>query len=180
MKLKDYYYDLPKELIAQYPLEKRDQSKLLVLDRTTGEIRHRHFSDIVEFFKPGDTLVLNNTRIFTARLKGKKESGGSVEMLLVREIEKGTWEALVHSRKRLHIGGKVFFEDNSYATVVNKTPGRCIIEFNAPAKEMIKQYGIVPLPHYIRRGTVPEDENTYQTVYADPEGASAAPHAGAP
>ncbi len=178
MKLQDFFYELPPELIAQFPLEKRDQSRLLVLDRTSGEVRHRHFFEIVEFFKPGDVLVLNNTRVFKARLKGKKETGGDVEMLLVREIEKGCWEALVHSSKRLKIGAKIFFEDKSFARVVSKMPGRCTVEFNAPVMEMIRKYGIVPLPHYIRRNTVPRDEQTYQTVYAEPQGSIAAPTAG--
>ncbi|HEX7319161.1 MAG TPA: tRNA preQ1(34) S-adenosylmethionine ribosyltransferase-isomerase QueA [bacterium] len=178
MKLQDFFYELPPELIAQYPLDKRDQSRLLVLDRKSGEVRHRHFSEIAEFFEPGDVLVLNNTRVFKARLKGKKETGGNVEMLLVREIEKGNWEVLVHSSKRLKIGTKIFFDDKSFAIVVNKMPGRCVVEFNAPAMEMIKKYGIVPLPHYIRRHTVPQDEQTYQTVYADPQGSIAAPTAG--
>jgi S-adenosylmethionine:tRNA ribosyltransferase-isomerase len=178
MRLQDFFYELPPELIAQYPLDKRDQSRLLVLDRKSGDIRHRHFSEIVEFFEPGDVLVLNNTRVFKARLKGKKETGGNVEMLLVREIEKENWEVLVHSSKRLKIGTKIFFNDRSFARIVNKMPGRCAVEFNAPAMEMIKKYGIVPLPHYIRRHAVPQDEQTYQTVYADPQGSIAAPTAG--
>ncbi len=178
MKLSDYEYNLPKELVAQHPLKVRDQSKLLVLNRYTGEIQHRYFSDIVELFKPGDTLVLNDTRVFKARLKGKKETGGSVEMLLVREIEKGKWETLVHSSKRMPIGGKIFFDENNYATIENKMPGRCIIRLNAPARVIIKKFGIVPLPHYIRRATIPDDEEDYQTVYAKTEGSIAAPTAG--
>jgi len=178
MKLSDFQYELPPELIAQFPLEKRDQSKLLVLERRSGEIRHRHFSEIIEFFKAGDVLVLNNTRVFKARLKGKKETGGGVEMLLVREIEKGYWETLVHSSKRLKVGTRIFFNDQSFARVVSKMPGRCTVEFNAPAMDVVKKYGIVPLPHYIRRNTVPMDEQTYQTVYAEPQGSIAAPTAG--
>ena len=178
MKLSDFQYELPPELIAQFPLEKRDQSKLLVLERRSGEIRHRHFSEIIEFFKAGDVLVLNNTRVFKARLKGKKETGGGVEMLLVREIEKGYWETLVHSSKRLKAGTRIFFNDQSFARVVSKMPGRCTVEFNALAMDVVKKYGIVPLPHYIRRNTVPMDEQTYQTVYAEPQGSIAAPTAG--
>jgi S-adenosylmethionine:tRNA ribosyltransferase-isomerase len=178
MKLQDFFYELPPKLIAQYPLERRDHSKLLVLERKSGEVRHRDFPGIVEFFEPGDVLVLNNTRVFKARLKGKKETGGNVEMLLVREIEKGNWEALVHSSRRLKIGTKILFEDKNFATVVGKTPGWCTVEFSVPAMEVIRKYGIVPLPHYIRRNTMPRDEEAYQTVYAEPQGSIAAPTAG--
>lgn len=178
MKLREYNYELPKELIAQFPLKQRGQSRLLVINRKTGEIKHNRFVDIIEFFKPQDILVLNNTRVFKARIKGKKESGGRVEMLLVREINDGIWEALVHSSKRLKIGGKIRLANYGQALIVDKTPGKCLVKFNVPARDIIKKNGIVPLPHYIKRDTVPEDESNYQTVYADPEGSIAAPTAG--
>lgn len=173
-----FSYDLPGELIAQHPLAERDHSRLLVLDRKTGRIEHRRFFDIAGYFAAGDALVLNDTRVFKARLRGRKATGGQIEMLLVREIGGSVWEALAHNTRRLGTGSKIFFTERYSATIVDRLPGRCRIEFNAPAGEIIAACGIVPLPHYIRRAAVDSDEQAYQTVYAGTEGSIAAPTAG--
>jgi len=178
MKLQDFSYSLLQELIAQFPIKDREQSGLLVLDRKTGQIAHRKFFEIIDYFEKGDVLILNDTKVFKARLKGKKDTGGGVEVLLVKQVESGFWEALVHSSKRMRTGDRIFFEKEIFATVRAKAPGKCYIEFSVPVEEVVRKFGIVPLPHYIKRNTVPADEETYQTVYAREEGSIAAPTAG--
>jgi S-adenosylmethionine:tRNA ribosyltransferase-isomerase len=178
MKLDDFFYELAPERIAQFPLKDRGLSRMLVLDRGTGSMEHSTFNAVAKFFLPGDALVINNTRVFKARIRGKKETGGNFEALLVRKTEHGSWEALVHSSKRLKIGGRVFFADGLQAVVKDKVPGRCFLEFNQSVDEYLDRIGIVPLPHYIKRDTVPADELTYQTVYAKETGSIAAPTAG--
>jgi len=178
MKLGEFQYDLPPELIAQYPLADRALSRLLVLDRKTGAVLHRNFHQLGEFLRPGDTLVINNTRVFKARLFGRKESGGRVEILLVREREDGIWEALIDKSRRVSESAKIVFDDDSFLTVEKKERTRIQVRFNRPAQEVIDKHGVMPLPHYIRRPAEERDTATYQTVYAKNEGSIAAPTAG--
>lgn len=178
MKPTEFFYDLPPDLIAQYPLADRASSRLLVLDRKTGTIQHRYFHQLVEYLTPGDALVINNTKVFKARLLGQKESGGRVEVLLVREREGGLWEALVDKSRRVREGSKIIFDDDSFLTVEQKERTRIRVRFNRPAREVINVNGVVPLPHYIRRSADEKDQATYQTVYAKTEGSIAAPTAG--
>ncbi|UCG91134.1 MAG: tRNA preQ1(34) S-adenosylmethionine ribosyltransferase-isomerase QueA [candidate division WOR-3 bacterium] len=177
MKLKELNYELPKELIAQYPLQDRAESKLLVVTKNTGSIAHHTFRDISTFFGKRDVLVLNNTKVFKARLKGKKETGGSIEILLIKEIDKGIWEVMISHAKRTREQTKIFLDNNIYATVLRKVGTRCHIAFNAPVRQIIDHYGIVPLPHYIKRDAVKSDREDYQSVFARREGSVAAPTA---
>jgi S-adenosylmethionine:tRNA ribosyltransferase-isomerase len=178
MKLNQYSYHLPQESIAQFPLEDRSRAKLLLLDRRTGRIMHHTFQEIDTFFNRGDVLVVNNSKVFKARLKGKKESGGSVEILLIKEMSQGIWEAMISHSKRIKVKTKIFFARDVYATIKEKIGSRCRVEFNVPHENIIKKYGIVPLPHYIKRNTISTDEQYYQTIYAKTEGSIAAPTAG--
>lgn len=178
MKLSEFNYDLPKEFIAQYPLQDRAAAKLLTITRTTGSLAHHTFHDIRTFLEKDDVLVLNNTKVFKARLKGKKETGGSIEMLLIREISEGIWEAMISHAKRTREQTKIFIDNDIYATIKQKTGTRCHIQFNVPARHIIDRYGIVPLPHYIKRDTTESDEENYQSVFAKREGSIAAPTAG--
>lgn len=178
MKLGEFQYELPPELIAQYPLAERASSRLLVLDRKSGAVLHRRFHELAEYFKPGDALVINDTKVFKARLFGRKESGGRIEVLLVREREDGLWEALVDKSRRVREGSQVVFDDGSFLTVEQKERTRIRVRFNRPAREVIDANGVVPLPHYIRRPADEKDQATYQTVYAKNEGSIAAPTAG--
>jgi S-adenosylmethionine:tRNA ribosyltransferase-isomerase len=178
MKLSEFSYNLPREFIAQYPLENRLDAKLLVLERKTGKISHNKFYEINKFFEKGDVLVLNNTRVFKARLKGKKETGGIVEILLIKELEAGIWKAMISHAKRTRENTKIFLDKDTFATVKEKIGTRCHLEFNKSTQQIIKKYGIVPLPHYIKRDTVTSDEEYYQTVFAKEQGSIAAPTAG--
>jgi S-adenosylmethionine:tRNA ribosyltransferase-isomerase len=178
MKLNQFSYHLPQELIAQFPLKDRSEAKFLLLDRKTGDISHHTFQKIDTFLTRGDVLVLNNTKVFKARLQGKKESGGSVEILLIKEIDRGVWEAMVSHAKRIKEKTKIFFAHDVYATIKEKIGSRCHIAFNIPDEDIIKKYGIVPLPRYIKRNTVSTDEQYYQTIYAKTTGSIAAPTAG--
>jgi S-adenosylmethionine:tRNA ribosyltransferase-isomerase len=177
MKLDEFDYTLPKKLIAQHPQHDRTAAKLLVLERKTGTIVHTTFHNILQFLSSDDLLVLNNTKVFKARLKGKKETGGSVEILLIKEIENDIWEAMISHAKRIKEETKIFLHEDIYATVTKKTGTRCHLCFNVPVKKLIHRYGIVPLPHYIKRNTVEQDEEDYQSVFAEREGSIAAPTA---
>ncbi|KPJ71113.1 hypothetical protein AMJ52_09060 [candidate division TA06 bacterium DG_78] len=178
MKLNQFSYHLPQELIAQFPLENRGTAKLLVLNRKKGTITHHIFYKISDFFKKGDVLVLNNTKVFKARLKAKKETSGSVEILLIKKIEDRVWEAMISHAKRIKKDTKVFINKDIYAIVKEKLGSRCQLEFNSPVELVIKEHGEVPLPHYIKRETVSHDERYYQTIYAKAIGSIAAPTAG--
>jgi len=178
MKLHEFNYTLPKELIAQYPLEDRSTAKLLVVERKTGKISHSLFHEISGFFRKGDILVINNTKVFKARLKGKKETGGSVEILLIKEIRDNMWEAMISHSKRTKRNIKIFFDTDVYATVREKRGTRCYLDFNISIEDIIGKYGIVPLPHYIKRAAVEKDEEYYQAVFAKRQGSIAAPTAG--
>ena len=195
-KVADFDFAVPRELVAQTPADKRDHSRLMVLDRTTRTIDHKHFYDIINYFRPGDILILNDTKVMPANLVGRKEEGGGkVEVLLVaRGKGQGSrrWECLVKPGKRLKVGSRVIFGENEViGTVIEKTEsGEQIIEFSGDLDKYMHQSGELPLPPYIKsqkskvksqnEGGDPESDlqARYQTVYADKEGASAAPTAG--
>ncbi len=183
MKLSLFDYDLPEELIAQYPLEKRDESRLMVLNRQTKSIQHSKFLELHSFLESGDLLVLNNTKVIPARLIGRKErSGGKVEILLISPKGEGLWEALVKHSSRMSIGTKVIFGKGEYiARIMDKTEsqGRLIqFENENEVKDLLNKYGKPPLPPYVKRETDEEDKKRYQTIYAKYNGAIAAPTAG--
>ncbi|PJA29436.1 MAG: tRNA preQ1(34) S-adenosylmethionine ribosyltransferase-isomerase QueA [candidate division Zixibacteria bacterium CG_4_9_14_3_um_filter_46_8] len=182
MELADYDYHLPRELIAQYPLDQRDQSRLLVLSKETGDIQHRRFDQIIEFLRPGDCLVINNSKVFPARLYGKrKPSGGQVEIFLLRKIDDLIWEALVNPGKKLAPGTEVEFAGDFACRVLDRTAvGGRLVEFqtHVDIDYQIQRYGHIPLPPYINREDEPLDMERYQTVYASVNGAVAAPTAG--
>ncbi|MCK9604249.1 MAG: tRNA preQ1(34) S-adenosylmethionine ribosyltransferase-isomerase QueA [Candidatus Omnitrophica bacterium] len=174
MKLSDFDYDLPKELIAQYPLKERDNARLLVLKRQSGSIEHRVFKDIADYFKAGDLFVLNDTKVLPSRLKGFRASGGKVEVLLLNRKEGLTFTALMKPG-RLKINEKIIFDGGSVsATIDSKNE----ITFAAPDIESIYKLGAMPLPPYIKREVEESDNIYYQTVYASKEGAVASPTAG--
>lgn len=181
MQLEDFDYDLPQELIAQVPLEKRDTSRLMVLDKNTGEVEHKHFTDILDYMEEGDTLVLNDTKVLPARLIGVKEDTGAViEVLLLKDIEGATWECLTKPAKRVHVGTVISFGDG-------KLKAKCVFEgedgirkydliYNGILLEILDELGTMPLPPYIHEKL--EDQTRYNTVYAKNIGSSAAPTAG--
>ena len=181
MRTSDFDYQLPPSLIAQDPLPDRGASRLLILDRATGAIRHGRFSDIAELIAPEDVLVLNVSRVIPARLHGKRDAGAPAELLLVRELPDGTWLAMGHPGGKLKPGRTVRFGDDSAVQVVEMLGGGLRrVQFVGPldAPGTLAKYGEVPLPPYIRRAPRPEDRERYQTVYAAHDGSVAAPTAG--
>ena len=185
MHISEFDYELPEELIAQQPLEQRDASRMLVLDRATQQLRDASFSEFPGFIRPGDLIVVNNTRVFPARLIGKRDpSGGRVEVLLTRELEPAIWEALVRPASRLKEGDRLRFGDSTLrAHVAGSTSrGMRILRFvgDQPFDVLLEQVGETPLPPYIKRpqGTTKGDAERYQTVFAQERGAVAAPTAG--
>jgi S-adenosylmethionine:tRNA ribosyltransferase-isomerase len=180
MRLEDFDFDLPEELIAQLPSPSRDSSRLLVLDRSSGAVSERPFAEIVDLFSPGDLLVLNNTRVIPARLAGRKESGGKVEVFLVRKLSGDDWECMVKASKPLRAGNRILFPDGCEATAVERGEETWTLSFSSPGDFglWLRRHGAVPLPPYIRRNPSPEDLERYQTVFAEVEGAVAAPTAG--
>lgn len=180
MKVSDFNYDLPEELIAQTPLEKRDESRLMVLDRKNQTIEHKTFKDIVDYLEPGDVLVRNNTNVIPARLYGKKETGANVEFLLLNNIEKDIWESIVRPGNKLHVGTKVIFGDGLLeATILEVMPGgtrKVEFKYKGIFNEILDKIGLMPLPPYIHEELKQNDR--YQTVYAKYEGSAAAPTAG--
>lgn len=184
MKISDFDYYLPEELIAQKPADKRDGSRLLVVHRDTGEIEHRHFYDIIDYLKPGDCMVLNNSKVLPARLYGTKEkTGAKVEFLLIKRIEGDTWETMVRPGKRLKPGDSVIFSEKPLLRAVIKdfgADGTRIVEFEYDGifMERLEEIGSMPLPPYIERDSSDDDRERYQTVYCREEGSVAAPTAG--
>ena len=181
MNVKDYDYDLPEELIAQDPLEDRSSSRLMVLDRQTGDVEHRHFTDILEYLHPGDCLVINNTKVIPARLFGVKEdTQAKIEVLLLKRKENDIWETLVKPGKKAKPGTKLVFGDGLLtAEVVDVVEeGNRLIQFHYDGifEEILDRLGEMPLPPYITHKL--QDKNRYQTVYAKHEGSAAAPTAG--
>ena len=180
MKTHDFWYDLPEELIAQTPLQQRDSSRLLVMDRKTGELSHRHFFDILEYLTPGDCLVMNDSRVLPARLLGHRITGGAAELLLLKDLGDKKWECLAKPGRKLQEGQQVVFGDGALAaTVVEVRPdGNRIVEFHYEGifLEVLERLGKMPLPPYIRAEL--EDQERYQTVYSREIGSAAAPTAG--
>ena len=181
LKTSDYYFDLPKELIAQDPLEDRSASRLLVMDRQTGATSHHIFKEICSFLKPGDCLVLNNTKVIPARLLGAKEdTGAAVEILLLKRMENDVWETLVKPGKKLRPGAKVVFGDGRLrAEILDvEEDGNRLVKFfyDGIWEEVLDSLGEMPLPPYITHKL--QDKNRYQTVYAKHDGSAAAPTAG--
>lgn len=182
MKTSDFYFDLPPELIAQTPLERRDSSRLLLLNKETGETRHRHFYELPQFLRPGDCLVLNDSRVLPARLLGHRDpSGGAAEVLLLVDRGEKRWECLVRPGRKLKRGQKVVFGDGSLltATVLAELPGgNRMVEFHYEGifLEILEQLGKMPLPPYIKEEL--QDPERYQTVYSREVGSAAAPTAG--
>ena len=183
MKLSDFDYHLPADRIAQNPLPERDASRLMVVDRRTQTFQHTQFSQIRKYLPEAVLLVLNNTKVIPARLLGKKpETGGKIELLLIREIAADTWEVLAKPRRSLPIGGQVNFGKGDLTATVLEKPenGHCIVRFHYDGafSERLADIGRMPLPPYIRRAPNAEDNVRYQSVYATTEGAIAAPTAG--
>ncbi len=189
MKLSNFDFDLPNELLAEYPAEHRDESRLMVLNRETQTIEHKLFKDVIDYFDEGDVLMLNNTKVFPARMYGNKEkTGARIEVFLLRELnaENRLWDVLVDPARKIRIGNKLFFgEDESLvAEVIDNTTsrGRTLrFLFDGSYEEFrskLIELGQTPLPKYIQRDVEPEDEERYQTIYAKHEGAVAAPTAG--
>ena len=181
MDVKDFYYDLPQELIAQDPLEDRSSSRLMVLDKITGEVEHRHFKDITEYLRPGDCLVINNTKVIPARLYGVKEgTEAKIEILLLKRKENDIWETLVKPGKKCKIGTKIVFGEGiltgEVVDIVEE--GNRLIQFHYEGifEEILDRLGQMPLPPYITHQL--QDKNRYQTVYAKYDGSVAAPTAG--
>jgi len=180
VKVSDFNYDLPEELIAQTPLEKRDESRLMVLDRRNKTIEHKKFKDIIDYLEPGDCLVRNNTKVLPARIYGKKETGANVEFLLLNNIEGDIWETIVRPGNKLHIGTKVIFgEGKLIAEILDTMPGgtrKVQFSYNGIFNEILDEIGLMPLPPYIHEEL--KDKDRYQTVYAKYDGSAAAPTAG--
>lgn len=179
MLVTDFDYDLPQELIAQHPMEPRDHSRLLVVDKKTGEIEHKHFYDLVNYLKPGDVLVFNDTRVIPARLHGTKDTGAHVEVFLLTRRDATDWEVLVRPGKKLQVGAKINFSDELSCEVIEHTEfgGRVVrFKYDGIFEEILDRLGETPLPPYI---TAPlEDKERYQTVYNRERGSAAAPTAG--
>lgn len=180
MKTHDFYYELPEELIAQTPLQRRDASRLMVLSRSTGEIAHKHFYDIIDYLNPGDCLVLNDSRVLPARLLGRRPSGGAVEVLLLRDLGDKKWECLCRPGRKMREGDTVSFGDGELTATVRRVceDGNRVVEFRYQGifLEVLERLGKMPLPPYIK-AELPDQER-YQTVYSREVGSAAAPTAG--
>ncbi|GAB6138301.1 tRNA preQ1(34) S-adenosylmethionine ribosyltransferase-isomerase QueA [Halanaerobaculum tunisiense] len=181
MKVEEFDFDLPEELIAQKPVEPRDESRLMVVDRQQDELKHQTFNQIVDYFKPGDALVRNNTKVIAARLFGSKvETGGKVEFLLLNRVELDTWETLVKANGKVKVGTQIVFgEGELMATVQDVTDfgGRVVeFEYEGVFEEILDKLGNMPLPPYIKEEL--DEPDKYQTIYAEKRGAAAAPTAG--
>jgi len=189
MKLSNFNFNLPKELLAEFPAENRDEARLMVIDRKTKTIEHKLFKDVLDYFDEGDVMVLNNTKVFPARLYGNKEkTGARIEVFLLRELnsEQRLWDVLVDPARKIRIGNKLYFgdDDSLVAEVIDNTTsrGRTLrFLYDGSYEEFrnkLTELGETPIPKYINREVVPEDAERYQTIYAKEEGAVAAPTAG--
>ncbi|MBQ8621631.1 MAG: tRNA preQ1(34) S-adenosylmethionine ribosyltransferase-isomerase QueA [Oscillospiraceae bacterium] len=180
MKTHDFWYDLPEELIAQTPLQQRDSSRLMVLDRQTGAVSHKHFYDIVDYLQPGDCLVMNDSRVLPARLLGHRPTGGAVEVLLLRDLGGKKWECLCKPGRKMQVGNEVIFGDGELTATVSevKDDGNRVVEFHYEGifLEVLERLGKMPLPPYIKEEL--QDQERYQTVYSREVGSAAAPTAG--
>ena len=177
---KDFWYDLPEELIAQTPLEKRDTSRLMCLDRSTGAVTHKHFYDIIDSLKPGDCLVMNDSRVLPARLLGHRPTGGAVEVLLLRDLGDKCWECLCKPGRKMQVGHEVIFGNGELTATVKavREDGNRVVEFHYEGifLEVLERLGKMPLPPYIKAEL--KDQERYQTVYSREVGSAAAPTAG--
>lgn len=178
MNIEDFDYHLPESLIAQTPLKNRDQSRLLVLNKETGDMKHQHFKDVINYLNPGDTLVLNDTRVMPARLFGvKEETGAKVEMLMLTQIENNDWEVLLKPAKRIKVGNQLSFgEGKIIAECIKELDqgGRIMrLHYEGILQERLDELGEMPLPPYIKARL--DDPDRYQTVYAKENGSAAAP-----
>ncbi|MBI4651069.1 tRNA preQ1(34) S-adenosylmethionine ribosyltransferase-isomerase QueA [Candidatus Desantisbacteria bacterium] len=183
MRIEDFDFELPEELIAQYPNPKRDESRLMIVNRMSKTIEHKSFKDILEYLKPEDVLVLNNTKVMPARLIGKKEDTGAfIEFLLLKKVDKNVWIALVKPSRKVDLGTNIIFEDSILKAVIiaKMEKGQHVIKFTYKGKfqDVLEVLGKTPLPPYIKRESEPEDRERYQTVFARNEGSIAAPTAG--
>lgn len=189
MKLSDFRFDLPADLISQFPPDNRDESRLMVLNRKEGTIEHKVFHNLLDYFDDGDVMIINNTKVFPARLYGRKEkTGATIEVFLLRELNSETrlWDVLVDPARKIRIGNKLYFGDNDdlVAEVIDNTTSRgrtlrFLFDGNYESfKDTLQRLGETPLPKIIKRAVVEEDKDRYQTVYAKHEGAVAAPTAG--
>ena len=180
MNVSEFNYDLPEELIAQVPIKKRDESRLMVLNREEQTIEHKIFKDILDYLKPGDCLVRNNTKVIPARIYGKKETGANVEFLLLNNIEGDIWESIVRPGNKLHVGSKVIFGDGLLkAEILEIMEGgtrKVKFTYDGIFNEILDQIGLMPLPPYIHEEL--KEKERYQTVYAKFQGSAAAPTAG--
>ena len=180
MKVSDFNYNLPEELIAQVPIKKRDESRLMVLDKKNKTIEHKIFRDIIDYLNPGDVLVRNNTKVIPARIYGKKETGANVEFLLLNNIEGDIWESIVRPGNKLHVGAKVIFGDGLLkAEILDTMPGgtrKVKFSYKGIFNEILDKIGLMPLPPYIHEEL--KEKDRYQTVYAKYNGSAAAPTAG--
>jgi S-adenosylmethionine:tRNA ribosyltransferase-isomerase len=189
MKLSEFSFELPEELIAEYPSENRDEARLMVIHRKTGKIEHKLFKDVLNYFSEGDVMIMNNTKVFPARMYGNKEkTGAKIEVFLLRELNRESllWDVLVDPARKIRIGNKLYFgdDDSLVAEVIDNTTsrGRTLrFLFDGPYEEFkakITELGETPLPKYIKRAVEASDEERYQTIYSKEEGAVAAPTAG--
>ena len=180
LKTSDFYYDLPEELIAQTPLQQRDTSRLMVLDRKTGEVTHKHFYDILDYLHPGDCLVMNDSRVLPARLLGHRPTGGAVEVLLLRNLGDKCWECLCKPGRKMQVGNEVIFGNGELTATVKavQEDGNRVVEFHYEGifLEVLERLGKMPLPPYIKAEL--QDQERYQTVYSREVGSAAAPTAG--
>jgi len=180
VKTHDFWYDLPEQLIAQTPLQNRDESRLLVLDKETGSVDHRHFYDIVDYLKPGDCLVMNDSRVLPARLLGNRPTGGAVEVLLLRDLGDKKWECLCKPGRKMQVGSRVVFGNGELSATVSEIleDGNRVVTFDYEGifLEVLERLGKMPLPPYIKAEL--EDQERYQTVYSKEVGSAAAPTAG--
>ena len=180
MKVSEFDYELPEELIAQTPIKKRDESRLMILDKENKKIEHKIFKDILEYLKPGDVLVRNNTKVLPARIYGKKDTGANVEFLLLKNMEGDVWESIVRPGNKLRVGTKVIFGDGKLnAEILEILPGgtrKVKFTYNGIFNEILDEIGLMPLPPYIHEQL--EEKDRYQTVYAKYQGSAAAPTAG--
>lgn len=184
MKLSDFSYNLPKTAIAKYPVSPRDKSKLMVVNRQTGDLDSKRFTNVVDYMSKGDVLVVNETRVFQARLYGKKEkTNAKIEVFLLRELnaEEGIWDVIVDPARKVRIGNKIYFNDKLWCEVIDNTTSRGrTIRFNQAGNifKAVEKIGQTPLPPYIKREPEASDKEDYQTLFAKVDGAVAAPTAG--
>ena len=180
MRKSDFYFDLPEELIAQTPLERRDSSRLLHLDKTTGELEHRHFYELLDYLREGDCMVFNDSRVLPARLIGARPTGGSVELVLLRDLGEGRWECLSRPGRKTRPGTEILFGNGELKATVESVAegGNRIVRFDYEGifLEVLERLGKMPLPPYIKEEL--QDSERYQTVYSRELGSAAAPTAG--